>query len=159
MKKEVHETTWKWWQGIAFRRRRVVPEEGEGGRHQRKRECNTCLVSLAFEFGLSRPLFEFGLSHSFEFGLSRPLLEFGISLSSLCLLSLWSPMEESCKDGIRGSSSKKIRERIGLMASKTDHVVGMARITDCVGLSHRKNSCLRRIPWIKQARSELPHNF
>jgi hypothetical protein len=34
---------------------------------------------------------------------------------------------------IRGVSSKKIGQRIGLMASKTDHIMGMATITDCVG--------------------------
>jgi hypothetical protein len=34
---------------------------------------------------------------------------------------------------IRGVPSKKIGQRIGLMASKTDHIIGVATITDCVG--------------------------
>ena len=34
---------------------------------------------------------------------------------------------------IRGVSSQKIGHRIGLMASKTDHIAGVATITECVG--------------------------
>lgn len=58
-----------------------------------------------------------------------------MSFSILILKPQW--LDEILHHGkrmeIRGTATHKVGRRIGLMASKTDHVVGMATITGCVG--------------------------
>ena len=58
-----------------------------------------------------------------------------MSLSVLILKPEWlnAILDKGKRMEIRGMKTTKIGHRIGLMASKTDQIVGMATITECIG--------------------------